>query len=220
MFVRTLISTALVLCLTSEIASAVTISAGFRGEGSHNLMPSRGAVVNFRPVPKLGLSYSFNYAQSDIKDSLGSSGFSDSLSSASSVDVTDATVTRQLHEAQLRWYPMGGSFFFGVSAMGGAYTGKYEEVSASNQKATRNFSGTTTYSAVNFGNVWEFKHIMLGAEWFGVSRNMSHSRKESGDAANAGSEVSTSEKDYRSYLDLVTASDSASLLMVHLGLWL
>jgi hypothetical protein len=218
MAIRTLISTAVVLFFTSEIASAVTISAGFRGQGSHNLMPSRGAVVNYRPVPKLGLSYSFNYAESDAKDALSSS--SGTLGSASAVSMTEATVTRQLHEAQLRWYPMGGSFFFGVSAMGGAYTGKYEEVSASNQKAARNFSGTTTYSALNFGNVWEFKHIMLGAEWFGLSRNMSHSRKESGDASAAGSEVSTQEKDYRSYLDLVTASDSASLLMVHLGLWL
>lgn len=53
----------LAIMFVSGSASAVSMSAGYKGQGIQNLMKSDGAVVTFRPIPKVGLSYSYNYAR-------------------------------------------------------------------------------------------------------------------------------------------------------------
>jgi hypothetical protein len=199
----------------SSTALGATISAGYRGQGVHSNMKSNGAVVNFRPIPKLGFSYSYNYATVDLKSSLEDNDdfFGDSAS-ADSVDVAKAVVNRHLHEAQLRWYPMGGSFFLGAGAMTGKFDGTYEETSASATN-TRTYKGTTSFSTYTLGNVWEFKNVMLGAEWVGFSQNLSNKIESSGDSAATRSD---SDKDYEDALKLLTTSGGVSMVMVHLGL--
>lgn len=195
------------------------MSAGYKGQGVQNLMKSDGAVVNFRPSPQLGLSYSYNYASTNMVNTLESEDkfFNDITAQQQSVDVSEASINRQLHEAQVRWYPMGGSFFFGASAMAGTFDGRYSEsVVGSDVKTDKEYSGTTTYSSFALGNIWEFKHIMVGAEWAGLSKNMSNSQKVS--TSGGGTSESSADKSYQDYLRVFTASDSASLLMMHLGI--
>lgn len=199
----------------SSSALGATISAGYRGQGVHSNMKSDGAVVNIRPIPKLGFSYSYNYATVDLKSSLeDDNSFYGEGTSANNADVAKAVVNRHLHEAQLRWYPMGGSFFFGAGAMTGKFDGTYQETSASATN-TRSYKGTTSFSTYSLGNVWEFKNVMLGAEWVGFSQNLSNKIESSGDTTAARSE---SDKNYEDAIKLLTTSGGVSFVMVHLGL--
>lgn len=202
----------------SQAAVGAVLSAGYRGAGTHTNMGSQGAVLTFKPNPKLGLSYSFNHAKMDVKD-ISQDGIltSDFGSTTATNTVDKADLNRQLHEAQLRWYPMGGSFFFGAGGAAGTYKGAYSEINDGNPSAERTYSGTTAYTTFNIGNVWEFKHFMLGAEWFGLSRNMSHTRKVSNDVSDS-SQLTRQEENYRDYLDLATKTGGFTALMVHAGL--
>lgn len=201
--------------VSSSSALGATISAGYRGQGVHSNMKSDGAVFNFRPIPKIGFSYSYNYATVDLKSSLeDDNNFFGEGTSTNNVDVAKAVVNRHLHEAQLRWYPMGGSFFFGAGGMTGKFDGTYAETNASVTN-TRSYKGTTTFSTYSLGNVWEFKNVMLGAEWAGFSQNLSNKMESSGATGEARSE---SDKNYEDALKMLTTSGGISIVMVHLGL--
>jgi hypothetical protein len=109
---------------------------------------------------------------------------------------------------------MGGSFFFGVGAMAGKFDGTYVERDASTTH-TRSYKGTTSFSTYALGNVWEFKNVMLGAEWVGFSQNVSNKVESTGDA---GVDRSASDKDYEDALKILTTAGGISVVMVHLGL--
>lgn len=200
------------------LANGETLSLSYRGEGIHASLPSQGAVLTYRPVSKFGISYSFNYALVDQRSAIEESRAHDinrAGSSEGAIPLQDAMIERKLHELQVRWYPMGGSFFLAMSGMSGPYRGRYAEAGDTSDVTNAvNYRGTTSYGSFSLGNIWVRRNIVIGFEWASVAHNIRRTEKMTGGT----SMVSAERKLFQEQLRHYTEATGLMLGVFHFGI--
>jgi hypothetical protein len=208
------------LCAWSAPAKAF-VSAGFRGGALHSNAASSGIVATLRPIGKLGLALSYNYASLDLDSNVEREMSSyNVLTGKSDADVTKATLRRYYTEAQVRYYPMSGSFFFAFGAISGTAAGTIAATERSSGASfNKSYSAKTLLGSFSLGNIWEFTGFMIGAEWVGFTRKISASITTTDNSGSAsGGVLADADGEYSQLFETFAASGGASALIIHVGI--
>ena len=207
----------LVLLLGTASSASAFFSLGYRGIGALSSAPSSGLVAAIRPSPSWGLAISYNVSGLDAKEAIESDKVL--ANEKGNVTLTKATIDRAFVEAQLRFYPRQGSFFWSIGAISGRTKGTFDAASTiDSQSLKKDYDYQATFASISIGNIWNFGAFMLGAEWLGFTRNLSKklTTKPANTSSTTGA-VADAEGKFADFMDAYGAQGGITALLVHIG---
>jgi hypothetical protein len=201
-------------------APGLTLSCGYRG-GFDNLAYSSGLGLNLRLVPKLSIAGSYGSSSIDASNEVGiGSDFWQTYHGDSDTDVQTARIKRTLGQLQLRFHPMGGTFFLAAGVGKTESTGHlFVRGRTDGTVFERRYSGDGSFMTASLGNLWDTGTIWVGFEWAGITRRITYEEKITATLIDSSTEMAS--KANNTFQDLMKAyngSGGLTLLIFYLGI--
>ncbi len=172
---------------------------------------SSGADVSVR-LGKIEIAGTVMDGSDDVKNdmSLYSYGLSDAK-------IEKAMIRQKAAALSLRFHPLNGSFFFGLSAGTTESTG--DLLISSNLDSSimisEKYKTNRTITGISVGNHWTPGGVIIGCEWFGlVAGSKVKTQTESSSSGTENSDMTSERRNFdRSYDDIATKNTSSGLIL-------
>jgi len=203
-------------------AEGFGIGFDVKGGALYAGIPSLGAEANVR-FNRVGLALSVMHGEVSVKNAVqdAADDADDTvIALPSNADVKRAQLTQDIIAADVRFFPMNGSFFFGVGAGTGKLVGDLRiESETSAALIDEKTTVANAFYSLSLGNLWTPGWVSIGAEWFGLTKvASSRSKTESNSTGGADSAMSDGQDDFSDRVKTLGEKGGVSLVIFHLGL--